>query len=164
MAIEAVPWRAVPRSPGLYAMYGGLPPRTWVAYVGQAGNLAQRLTQHLYRRDSSVTTGVSAVGLNVDHVVQVAWWLHPSFSDENRRAAAELIAFRVLDPALRSRGGVSQSANDLATDQHCIAEVEGLLRGEPAGVYQPPRLSDLADRLARIEVRLSKLEMRQGGA
>jgi hypothetical protein len=119
--------RAVPRSPGLYAMYGGLPPRTWVAYVGQAGNLAQRLTQHRYRRDSSVTIGVSAVGLNVDHVVQVAWWLHPSVSDENRR-----------------------------TDQYFIDEVEDLLRGDPAGVYQPPRLSDLADRLARIEVRLSK--------
>src|SRR5215831_10501887 len=58
----------VPKDPGLYAMYGGVSPRTWVAYVGQAGNLAQRLSQHLERRSSSVTTGTSAVGLNIDHV------------------------------------------------------------------------------------------------
>jgi hypothetical protein len=74
MTVTALPWSSAPKDPGLYAMYGGDTPRTWVAYAGQAGNIAQRLTQHLYRRDSSVTTGVSAVGLNVDHVTQVAWW------------------------------------------------------------------------------------------
>jgi hypothetical protein len=64
--ISSKPWSAVPKESGIYAMYGGLPPRTWVAYVGQAGNVAQRLAQHLDRRSSSVATGTSAVGLNVD--------------------------------------------------------------------------------------------------
>jgi hypothetical protein len=66
--ISSKPWNAVPKEPGIYAMYGGLPPRTWVAYVGQAGNVAQRLAQHLDRRSSSVATGTSAVGLNVDYI------------------------------------------------------------------------------------------------
>lgn len=134
-------------------MYGGLPPRLWVAYVGQAGDLRERLNQHLVRRDSSVTTGVSAVGLNVDHVAQVAWWLHPTFSDDNSRAAAELVAFDVLDPALRSRGRVSQAARILAVHDAFIAEMKALLSGQPAGVYQPPRLLDLADRVARARQR-----------
>ncbi len=35
----------VPGIPAVYAMYGGERPRTWVAYVGIAGNLQGRLTQ-----------------------------------------------------------------------------------------------------------------------
>jgi hypothetical protein len=62
VTFEAKALNEVPSDPGLYAMYGGLPPRSWVAYVGQAGNLAQRLSQHLDRRDSSVTTGTRPLG------------------------------------------------------------------------------------------------------
>jgi hypothetical protein len=77
--------------------------------------------------------------------------------DEDSREAAELVAFRVLDPALRSRGVVTQAARRLANDPSFTGQVEALLREEPAGVYQPPRLSDLAERVARIEARLGKL-------
>jgi hypothetical protein len=122
VAISSRPWNAVPKEPGIYAVYGGLPPRTWVACVGQAGNVAQRLGQHLDRRSSSVTTGTSAVGLNVDHIAYVDWWLHPSFSDKTHRLAAERIAFRVLEPALRSRGGFELSG---------IPKVLFVTRGQP---------------------------------
>ena len=158
MTVPAVAWSAVPKNPAVYAFYGGLPPRPRVVYVGQAGNLAQRLAQHLERRDSSVTTGASAVGLNVDYVTQVAWWLHRDFGDKKRRLAAELVAFRVLDPALRSRGGISQAAWDMAEDGQFASEMEGLFRGDPTGIYRPPSLSDLADRVERIEQTLRKLE------
>jgi hypothetical protein len=156
--ISSKSWTAVPKEPGIYAMYGGLPPRTWVAYVGQAGNVAQRLAQHLDRRSSSVATGTSAVGLNVDHIAYVAWWLHPSFSDKVYRLAAELVAFRVLEPALRSRGGIEQSAIDLSEDPKFAQQIEGLLRRDPTGRFQPPVLSELADRVADLEVRLQRLE------
>ena len=137
-------------------MYGGLPPRTWVAYVGQAGNVAQRLAQHLDRRSSSVATGTSAVGLNVDYVAYVAWWLHPSFSDKTHRLAAELVAFRVLEPALRSRGGIEQSAIDLSEDPQFARDIEALFE-----VIQPAGISllhcpDLADRVADLEARHQK--------
>ena len=52
-------------------MHGGL--KSYVAYVGMGGNLKQRIEQHLIKRDSSVTTGTSAVGLNTDHVRRVDW-------------------------------------------------------------------------------------------
>jgi len=156
--ISSKPWNAVPKEPGIYAMYGGLPPRTWVAYVGQAGNVAQRLAQHLDRRSSSVATGTSAVGLNVDYVAYVAWWLHPSFRDKTHRLAAELVAFRVLEPALRSRGGIEQSAIDLSEDPQFASDIKALLRGDPTGKYQLPALPDLADRMADLEARLKRLE------
>lgn len=158
MTVEVVPWNKVPRVPALYAMYGGSPQRTWVAYVGQGGNLAERLSQHLERRDSSVTTGVQAVGLNVDHVVHVAWWLHPTFTDDITREAAEVIAFRVLDPALRSRGNPKRAAIELANDPAFIAKMEGLFLSPPAGAYRPPRLPELADRIAKLEARIERLE------
>lgn len=158
MVVAAVSLTDVPRSPAIYAFFGGLAPRSWVAYVGQAGNLAQRLSQHLERHDSSVTTGSSAVGLNVEHVTHVAWWLHPSFTDKDRRLAAELVAFGVLDPALRSRGGVSQAALDLSEEPQFAAEMRALLSGDPAAIYRPARLADLADRVERMEATLRRLE------
>ena len=158
MPILAKPWHDVPKVPGLYAMYGGRWPRAWVAYVGQAGNIAQRLAQHLDRRSSSVATGTSAVGLNVDHVAYVAWWLHASFTDETHRLAAELVAFRILDPALRSRGGIRQPAIDLSEDPAFAEDIEALLRGEPSGRYHPPGVQDLADRVAELEARVQELE------
>src|SRR4051794_39391074 len=85
-------------------MYGGWPPRLWAAYVGEAGNLGSRIDQHFVRRDSSVATGVAAATLNPDAVRAVRWWEHAFFDDKVARQAAELVAFRILDPALRSRG------------------------------------------------------------
>ena len=91
--------------------------RTWVAYVGMAGDLNRRLIQHFVNRDSSVVTGASAAGLNIDLVRRVDWWEHPSFGDGDALHAAELIAFEVLDPALRSRGNPRKNALTKVDDQ-----------------------------------------------
>jgi hypothetical protein len=55
------------------------------------------------------------------------------FSDKTYRLATELVAFRVLDPALRSRSGIVQSVIDLAEDPRFATDIEALLVGEPAG-------------------------------
>jgi hypothetical protein len=72
------------------------------------------------------------------YIAYVAWWLHPSFRDKTHRLAAELVAFRALEPALRSRGGIEQSAIDLSaslkirnspvTSRHCFEVIR------PAGI------------------------------
>lgn len=103
----------LPTVPAVYAMYGGQNPRLYVAYVGVAGRLKSRIIQHLVRRDSSVTTGTSAVVLNPDYVTEVRWWEHPDFAERHVLEAAELVAFDVLDPALRSRGGIPARAKEL---------------------------------------------------
>lgn len=145
----------VSQRPGLYAMYGGGTPRPYVAYVGIAGGLQGRLAQHFVQRNSSVTTGTSATSLNIDYVTQVHWWDDPRFADETTRHAAELVAFRVLDPALRSRGAARKAATEMAGAPEFVAWVEGVL-ASPSGRYTPPRLDRLTtmieELLARVEV------------
>ncbi|MGY1728353.1 hypothetical protein ACI79J_15395 [Geodermatophilus sp. SYSU D01062] len=151
-------WAEVPRTSALYAMYGGETGRTWVAYVGIAGNLNSRLVQHFVRRDSSVVTGTSAVGINIEHVRHVEWWEGDLLDDDNARHAAELIAFELLDPALRSRGAPRKEALELRADPEFRRSVERLLEGGPTGRLAPPRLVDVATTLAQLELRLQRIE------
>jgi hypothetical protein len=94
---------ACPRAPAVYAMYAGEPPRTWVAYVGMASDLHGRLFQHFVRVDSSVVAA-AAVRLDLDYIRYVDWWEHEQFTYGAGRHAAELVAFDVFEPLLRSRG------------------------------------------------------------
>jgi hypothetical protein len=150
----------VPRGPAIYAMYGGEQARSWVAYVGDAGKLRQRLTQHFVSRDSSVVTGASATGLNIDHVRLVEWWQHPAFADEDSRRAAELVAFDVFEPALRSRGTPRQAARALYADADFNKRLTDVFRTAPTGRLFLPRLADVAQRLSELERRVSELEER----
>jgi excinuclease UvrABC nuclease subunit len=59
----------LPQTPAVYAMYGGKGPGRYVAYVGVAQKLRDRMVQHLARRDSSVAAGTSTVPLNPRHVL-----------------------------------------------------------------------------------------------
>lgn len=152
----------VARGPGIYAMYGGdRVGRGWVAYVGIAGNLHRRLEQHVVRRDSSVVTGTQAVGVNVEHVRYIDWWTSDLFEDDDARHAAELVAFEVLDPALRSRGRPRQNALTLAADDGFRAQVGDLLAEPPHGRLVLPTLTGLAERLREAEARLDALERAQ---
>lgn len=160
MTMLAATWGEVPRVPGVYAMHGGDPPRTWVAYVGIAGDIQGRLIQHFVRRDSSVVTQSSAVGLNIDFVNHVDWWQHPDFTDADHRHAAEMIAFDVLDPALRSRGNPRRSARLLVEDRAFRSAMEQLFKQPATGRFTPPRLRDVATQVRRLENRLEQLEQR----
>jgi hypothetical protein len=90
-------------------MYAGEPPRTWVAYVGMASDLHGRLFQHFVRRDSSVVAA-AAVRLDLDYIRFVDWWEDEQFTDGAVRHAAELVAFDVFEPGLRSRGNPTAAA------------------------------------------------------
>jgi len=150
----------IPRGPAIYAMGGGGQPRAWVAYVGDAGNLRQRLGQHFINRDSSVVTGASAAGLNIDHVRYVEWWEDQAFADEDSRRAAELVAFDVLDPVLRSRGNPRQAARELYADRDFHDAMTKVFEAPPVGRLTLPRLPDLIQRLNDLERRISELEGR----
>ena len=89
--------------------------------------------QHLVGRNSNVATGTSAVVLNPDYITEVRWWEHPDFGDPSTREAAELVAFEVLDPVLKSRDTIHDQARQLYDDKdfrdcmHClvVSLVEG---------------------------------------
>jgi len=115
--------------------------------------------QHLVNRDSSVTTGTSAAGINPDHVTQVGWWEHPRFDEERFLEAAELVAFEVLDPVLRSRvSGPARAKQTLENDENFRKIMWSMFEGEPTGVLPIPTLEDALTRLAEVERRLASLE------
>ena len=139
-------------------MYGGSP--RWAAYVGIGGDLRERVSQHLVKRDSSIATGTTAVGLNPDHVREIEWWQHDDFDQRERLEAAELVAFSVFDHALRSRGSVRATAAALAEEPGFVAEMERLFAGPPAGHLVLPSFAAVAGRLDAVEQRLAELERR----
>ena len=124
------------------------------------GELARirRVGQHLLRRNSSVTTGVAAVGLNVEHVTQVRWWEDSEFSQSQVLVAAELVAFDVLDPALRSRGAVQEQARRLYDDDSFRERLRRLFTAEPSSCLILPTLADALEQIADLERRLSVVE------
>ena len=79
-----------PNNPAVYALYGGRG-KPHVAYVGMSNHLKTRITQHLVRRDSSVTTGVSPAALIPDHVTEVHWWEAAQFAERTVLEAAEMV-------------------------------------------------------------------------
>jgi hypothetical protein len=147
----------LPDAPAVYALYGGQGRALHVAYVGVADKLRLRAEQHLVRHSSSVTTGSSAAGLNPEHITELRWWADPSFKKRPALLAAELVAFEVLDPALRSLGKVPKQADQLLSDRTFHEEKCALFRGPPAGRLLLPRLQDALDRIAMLEQRLDDL-------
>lgn len=160
MTIEVETIAEVARAPGIYAMYGGERGRRWVAYVGIASNLHRRLEQHVIRRDSSVVTGTSAVGVNIEHVRYIDWWTSDLLDNDDTRHAAELVAFDLLNPALRSRGRPRQVALVLAEYDKFVQQVRELLTSPPAGRLLLPTLAGLAGRVRELEARVAALEGR----
>lgn len=152
----------VPNTPAVYAMYGGRGAHLYVAYVGVADRLRRRVDQHLVRRKSSVTTGISAVALNPEQVTELKWWTHERFTDKTSLYAAELVAFEALDPVLRSRGGIQVQAHQLAKVEPFHGEMRTLFLGPPAGRLVLPSMQNALDRIARLERRLDDLIAKHG--
>jgi hypothetical protein len=150
----------LPNKPAVYAMYGGRGRGLFVAYVGIADVLKRRIAQHLIDRNSSVTTGTAAVGLHPDHVTELRWWEHPGFDERSILEAAELVAFDLLEPALRSRGGITERAKQLYADAAFVESMQAMLAGEPVGRLIVPTLLDALERIAQLEQRLAALEQK----
>lgn len=91
----------IPAGPGLYVLRDR---NGHVAYVGISNNVRSRVDQHLYRRDSSIATGVSTTSLNPDYVTRVDWWVDPLFEDKASREAAEVSRLRCSIPRCAAEG------------------------------------------------------------
>jgi hypothetical protein len=150
--------KSVPNIPAIYALHDGPVGRRPVAYVGQASKLRGRLQQHLVRRDSSVTTGASLVSLNPDLVRTVEWWTHDHFTDPTTLRAAELVAFDVLDPILRSQGQPPTPAQSLYGETKFREEFRKLFLGPASGTLPIETLAELSARVQSLEARLDAVE------
>ncbi|CAM3710120.1 hypothetical protein [Marinicrinis lubricantis] len=148
----------LPSVPAVYVMFD----KKDVAYVGISEKLKNRLVQHFIRRDSSVTTGASAVSLNPDRIAEVVWWESPEFSNRSILEAAELVAFEIFNPVLRSRGGIRSEANNLLKDEVFKERYKKLFSEEPTGKLLIPKLSDALQKIDELEKRIEKLERQFG--
>ena len=148
----------LPNTPAVYAMYAGKGQGLYCAYVGVAGKLKGRVLQHFVRRDSSVTTETSAVVLKPEYITEIRWWEHPDFAERHIMEAAELVAFEILNPILRSRGAIQEKARQLYADETFRKGMEALFQGEPSGKIALMTLQDAFERIADLERRVRELE------
>lgn len=162
----------IPERAGIYAMYhdthslalnkdvpvdtdlNEIDYKKHVAYVGLSEtNIRRRIKQHIIDRNSSVVTGISAAVLNPDKVSHVCWWCHEDFSDKNRVKAAEIVAFEVFDPSLRSRAPVAESARVILKERAFREKMVQLFNRQPVGLYYPMTFDNLAYWTQKIERR-----------
>ena len=148
----------LPNVPAVYAMYGGRGRGLHVAYVGIADALKRKVMQHLIKRDSSVATGTSAAALNPDYITEVSWWEHPDFSERHVLQAAELVAFDILEPALRSRGAIQEKAQELYADESFNEKMTAFFQTEPTGKLIILTLQDTLEKISELERRVDELE------
>ena len=148
----------LPNAPAVYAFYSGGRGPQYVAYVGIAGKLKQRIVQHLIRRDSSVATGTSAVSLNPDQLTRIEWWEHPKFERTVNRKAAEMVAFDILQPALRSRGRDDSAGREVMAQASFRESMEVLFKGQPSGAVDFLTLADALQRIDQLERQIKALE------
>jgi hypothetical protein len=148
----------LPNSPAVYALIGGRGRGRHVAYVGIAGKLKNRVKQHLVRRDSSVVAGNAAARLDPENVAEVLWWEHPVFADRPSLEAAEMVAFEILDPALRSRGSPQGKAAEIAADPKFVSKMRQLFEAEATGLHKVLTLEDALEKIADLEDRIKTLE------
>ena len=147
---------AIPSEPGIYAMYDR---NNKAAYVGESGDLHQRIKDHMVNRDSTAVTRLSPTMLNPDYVSHICWWQCDSeFDDRVNRQAAELVAFDVLKSSHTSRAPIRRKAKEKACEQPFRANMEKLFNGEPTGCYYPPTLQNLANCVSKLYRRVSELE------
>lgn len=151
----------LPMVPAVYAFYGRRG-HSAAVYVGMASKLKIRIRDHLVRRNSSIVTGEMAASLNADMIGQVDWWEYPDWSNPVALEAAEIIAFDVLYPALRSTKPSSRESEQFITPTYRTT-VEGLLRGAPSGRYVVPSLQDALERIEELEKRVGFIEQHLSG-
>jgi len=160
MTLEVKTFSEIPNVPAVYALCGRatLHRGTYIAYVGHTHNLRKRINDHLIARETRVITGLSAVSLNPENVMEVHWWEHPSFSERTVREGAELVAFEVLNPALRSLAPELKRARRAYDDRSFRDEIRSLLSGDETGRFVVPSLRGALERIEELERRLSALE------
>jgi hypothetical protein len=148
----------LPQLPGIYGLKSPTDKEGSYSYVGLSKRLRDRVTEHLLRRDSSVTTGASATSLNPDKIAECHWWCHKTFVDKKSREAAELIAFEILDPTLRSRGSPTDEATELSQDQEFKSQMEELFSGAPSGCIVFYDLSWAVSKIKELENEIKLLK------
>jgi uncharacterized small protein (DUF1192 family) len=96
--------------------------------------------------------------LNPELVRGVEWWTHDLLSDPVTLEAAEMVAFDVLDPTLRSQGHHSAPAQTLYSMSEFKKNFRKVFSGAPTGTLTIETVAELSGRVGELETRIAKLE------
>ena len=149
----------IPNEPGIYALYDGINGNKCV-YVGKSGKLKTRVRDHLVLQISTVASGTAGASLNIENLTKLRWWTHSNFFDEAFLDAFETIAFSILNPQLRSRGGRLTSGSTYSEDPSFSDLVQNVLN-EQSGVVELLSYGKLYQKIQELEERISQLENRE---
>ena len=86
-----------------------------------------------------------------DFVTEIEWWEHEEFESKNALAAAEVVAFEILNPALRSRGNTTTQATVTSEGVKLRKQMKRLFKGEPSGRVDLPTLEAALNRIEKLE-------------
>ena len=148
----------LPQFPGIYGFKGPNDIQGAYSYIGLSNKLRERVSQHLLKRDSSVSTGASAISLNPDKISECHWWIHESFGEREYLEAAELIAFERFNPTLVSRGSPSTKALDISNNEDFIKQMEKLFSNVPSGYIKFYDLSWAVNKIKELENEILELK------
>lgn len=146
----------LPKKPGLYCLQGYSAKGLYNAYVGISSNVQSRISQHLEYRNSSVTTGGSAVSIDPHLVGGCRCWCAPEFEDKPFLLAAEIAAIQILDPVLRSRGAKHVEGARLASTSDFLIRIAEILQN-PTIEVSFPDFTDLAKKVEQLTQRIEKV-------
>ena len=148
----------VPQFAGIYGFKGATDKVGSYCYIGLSGRLRDRISQHLLRRDSSVSTGVSSVSLNPDNIEECHWWVHEIFDDRDYLEAAELIAFEIFQPTLVSRGKPSSKAVEIIKREDFKDKMKNLFSNIPSGYIRFYDISWTVEKIKELEKEINELK------
>lgn len=129
-----------------------------VVYIGESGELKKRINQHLIRKDSSITTGASAVCLKTEYLKNIKWFESDVFNDETQRKAAEIIAFNYFNPVIRSRGNEDRKARKLSEDTNFRNKIEEIFSNEASGCLKIQNLETTLEKIDELNKKINRLE------
>lgn len=157
--IESQTIAGLPREPAVYALYAGRGRAEYVVYVGYTTSLKTRMVQHLVTRDSSINSATAAAKLNPECITGARWWTLEEFNGQEEKClrhlqAAELVAFKVLDPVLRSNAHPNREARQLANSDAFRDKMTVSFNSEPTGYFRPPDAEALFKEISNLNDRL----------
>jgi hypothetical protein len=98
--------------------------------------------------------------LNPDQITSLSWWVHPDFDETVKLKAAEIVAFEIQNPALRSRAGADNAGLTMLADKDFHGKMKMLFKGNPSGIVEFASLADALTAVRNLKIRIEKLEER----
>ena len=142
--------RELKNVPAVYALFEGHGTYEYLAYVGVADKLRQRVEQHLIKHDSTASKGK----LEIMELTKLKWWEDARFSDRAKLEAAELVFLRELPHGLSDMGDPRMDLEKLFFNSKFYDSIKELIKN-PTGIMV---ILNTDEKIQTLEKRVRQLE------